>query len=42
MCKLCHVLRATQVLEGQERNVEFPLKGIKLWYCLQLNVGVTV
>ena len=30
------------MLEGQERNVDFPLKGIKLWYCLQFVIGVTV
>jgi hypothetical protein len=30
------------MLGSQERNVEFPLKGVKFWYCLQLNVGVTV
>jgi len=30
------------VLEDQERNVDFPLKGIKLWYHLQFIIGVTV
>jgi len=30
------------MLEGQERNAEFPPKGMKLWYCLQFIIGVTV